>query len=109
MRAPMAAEKVCRVFSLKGTPGAKGHGRESLSRLLLDYSEDIIGIEDHIVLAVERDLGSRVLGKDDNIAFADLDFVGVSHRDDLCRLRLFLSRVREHYACGRRLLTLHYL
>jgi hypothetical protein len=42
----------------RGTPGTKGHGRESLSELLLDHSEDVVGIEDHIVLAIECELGS---------------------------------------------------
>src|SRR5215207_9934505 len=73
------------------TPGAP-EGRSSLDPLALDDPQDVVGVEDHVVLAVEADLGSGVLGEDDDIALADLDPVlELADRDDLGRLRLLLA------------------
>ena len=41
--------------------------------LALDDPQDVVGVEDHVVLAVEADLGPRVLGEDDNVALGNLD------------------------------------
>src|SRR5215203_1977669 len=88
------------------TPGAP-EGRSSLDPLALDDPQDVVGVEDHVVLAVEADLGSGVLGEDDDIALANLDPVlELTDRDDLGRLRLLLGRVGEHYPRGCGLLTL---
>src|SRR5919199_1654929 len=41
--------------------------------LVLDDPQDVVGVEDHVVLAVQANLGPRVLGEDDDVALADLD------------------------------------
>src|SRR5918912_1957160 len=87
-------------------PGAP-ESRLLLFPLALDYPQDVVCVEDHVVLAVEADLGPRVLGEDDNVALADLDPVlELADRDDLGRLRLLLGGVGEHYPRGGRLLAL---
>src|SRR5215210_5018364 len=80
---------------------------DSRPSLVLDYPQDVVGVEDHVVLAVEADLGPRVLGEHDDVALADLDPVlELADGDDLGRLRLLLGRIGEHYPGGRRLLAL---
>src|SRR5215203_7331868 len=75
--------------------------------LTLDYPQDVVCVEDHVVLAVEADLGPGVLGEDDDITLADLDPVlELADGDDLRRLRLLLGRVGKHYPRSRRLLAL---
>src|ERR687897_3284721 len=88
------------------TPGAP-KGQTLLDPLALDDPQDVVGVEDHVVLAVEADLGPGVLGEDDDITLANLDPVlELADRDDLGRLRLLLGRVGEHYPRGGGLLTL---
>src|SRR5215210_1386672 len=66
--------------------------------LALDYPQDVVRVEDHVVLAVEADLGPGVLGEDDDVALADLDPVlELADRDDLGGLRLLLGGVGKHY------------
>src|ERR687890_1206839 len=82
--------------------------------LALDYSQDVVCVEDHVVLAVEADLGPRVLGEDDNVALGSLDRhalavtveLAFANGNDLSGLRLLLGRVGQHYSRSRRLLTL---
>ena len=72
-------------------PGAP-ESRLLLFPLALDYPQDVVSVEDHVVLAVEADLGARVLGEDDDVALADLDPVlELADGDDFCRLRLSLA------------------
>src|SRR5918994_580362 len=87
-------------------PGAP-ESRLLLFPLALDYTQDIVSVEDHVVLAVEADLGPRVLGEDDDVALGDLDPVlELADRDDLGGLRLLLGRVGQHYPRSRGLLAL---
>src|SRR5918993_3269915 len=87
-------------------PGAP-ESRLLLFPLALDYPQDVVSVEDHVVLAVETDLGARVLGEDDDVALADLDPVlELADGDDLGRLRLLLGRVGQDYPRGCRLLAL---
>src|SRR5215211_6996677 len=92
------------------TPRGRPALRRADSRfppLALDYPQDIVCVEDHVILAVEADLGSRVLGEDDDIALADLDPVlELADRDDLGGLRLLLGRIGQHYPRSRRLFAL---
>src|ERR671920_830679 len=75
--------------------------------LALDYPQDVVCVEDHVVLAVEADLGPRVLGEDDDVALGDLDPVlELADCDDLGGLRLLLGRVGQHYPRSRSLLAL---
>src|SRR5215218_4108959 len=87
-------------------PGAP-KSRLLLFPLALDYPQDVVCVEDHVVLAVEADLGPRVLGEDDDVALGDLDPVlELADCDDLGGLRLLLGRVGQHYPRSRSLLAL---
>src|ERR687895_1872474 len=94
-------------------PGAP-ESRLLLFPLALDYPQDVVCIEDHVVLAVEADLGPRVLGEDDNVALGNFDRhalvvlveLALANRHDLGGLRLLLGRVGQHYSRSRRLLAL---
>src|SRR5918997_983970 len=82
--------------------------------LALDYPQDVVCVEDHVVLAVETDLGPRVLGEDDNVALGSLDRhalavtveLAFANSHDLGGLRLLLGRVGQHYSRSRRFLAL---
>src|SRR5215213_6177357 len=87
-------------------PGAP-ESRLLLYPLALDYPQDVVCVEDHVVLTVEADLGPRVLGEDDDVALGDLDPVlELADRDYLGGLRLLLGRVGQHYPRSRSLLAL---
>src|SRR5215208_1636381 len=89
------------------TPGAPVLADPCSPLLALDDPQDVVGVEDHVVLAVEADLGARVLGEDDDVTLADLDPVlELADGDDLGRLRLLLGRVGKHDPRGGRLLAL---
>src|SRR5918998_1474336 len=96
-----------------GAPGVLAGPGAPESRLLLpialvlDDPQDVVGVEDHVILALEADLGTGVLGEDDDVALADLDPVlELADRHDLGRLRLLLGGVGKHYPRGRLLLAL---
>ena len=46
--------------------------------LLLDDPQDVVGVKYQVVIAVEDDLGPRVLGEDYDVPLADLDLVAIT-------------------------------
>src|SRR5262245_5161258 len=76
-----------------------GWGRE----LLLDHAEDILLAEDQVVLALDLDLGARVLAEEDAIAGLDveradlpvLEDLAVADGHDLTLERLLLGRIGD--------------
>src|SRR5918997_249314 len=82
------------------TPGAQ-EGRSSLDPLALDDPQDVVGVEDHVILAVEADLGPGVLGEDDDVALGGLHRytlaivvqLALTDGHDLGSLRLLLGGV----------------